>query len=319
MLFRSSPIVGAQKAEKIWRIGVLSADPANSIAGRQILEQFPAALGRIGYREGRNIELVWRWTDGSTVNLPELAMGLVRLPVDIIVARTNDPTVAAKNATRTIPIVMLNGNFPVETGLVKSLTRQGGNVTGTSYLSTETIEKCMQILKEIAPRVGRVAVLGTIGSANRFGQTLRAALTHAADKLRMSVEFYDVQRPEDVAGVLEKIASSSSDAVYYTGAAALRTRTEQIMAFLRARKLASIAIIPTFAELGGLVHYAPDVQEFYDRTASYVDRILKGAKPADLPVDQPTKFELVVNLKTAAAIGLTIPPSFLVRADRVIK
>ena len=140
-------------------------------------------------------------------------------------------------------------------------------------------------------------------------QVMRAALNHAAGSLGMSVRYFDVQRPEEITGELEKIASSGPDAVFYTGSPVVRTRTDQITAFLRDRKLASIATIPTFAEAGGLVHYAPDVQEYYDRTASYVDRILKGAKAADLPIQQPTKYELVINLKTAKAIGITIPPT----------
>jgi putative ABC transport system substrate-binding protein len=249
--------------------------------------------------------------------LPELANELVRLPVDIIVARTNAPIVAAKNATRSIPIVMLNGNFPVEVGLVGNLAHPGGNLTGTSYISAETLGKQMQILKEIVPRVRRVAFLG--GVDDRTAQTIRASLDHAAGSLGMTVRYHDIRRPEEVGDELEKIASSATDAVFYSGAPVLRTRTDQIMAFLRDRKLASIAPIPTFAEAGGLVHYAPDVQEYYDRTASYVDRILKGAKAADLPIQQPTRFELVINLSTAKAIGVTIPSAILVRADKVIK
>lgn len=317
----ASPIIGAQRAEKRWRVGFLSLDTAASEAGRQALELFPFALAKLGYWENRNLEIEWRWADGKSADLPELATALVRLPVAIIVARTNAPIVAAKNATRSIPIVMLNGNFPVETGLVESLAHPGGNVTGTSYLSPDTFAKQMQMLKEIVPRARRVAALfGTpVGDANRFEETVRASLNRVADSLGMTVRYYDVQRPEEISAVLEKIASSGADALFYRGSPVLRTRTDQVMAFLRDRKLPSIATIPTFAEAGGLVHYAPDVQEYYDQTASYVDRILKGARPADLPVHQPTKYELVINLKTAKAIGITIPPAILVRADKVIE
>ena len=318
--FLASPIANAQGAEKRWRVGFLFLDTAASVAGRQALELFPPALGKLGYWEGRNLDIEWRWADGKTADLPELAAGLVRLPVDIIVARTNAPIVAAKNATRSIPIVMLNGSFPVETGLVESLAHPGGNVTGTSYISPETLGKQMQLLKEIVPRARRVAVLlGVPVSDNRTAQTMRASLNHAADSLGMSVRYYDVQRPEEISDELEKIASSGPDAVFYAGSPILRTRADQIMAFLHDRRLASIANIPTFAEAGGLVHYAPDIQEYYDRTASYVDRILKGARAADLPIHQPTKFELVINLKTAKAIGITIPSTILVRADKRIE
>jgi len=315
----ASPIVSAQQAEKKWRVGFLSLDTAASVAGRQALELFPSALGKLGYWEGRNLDIEWRWADGKSADLAELAAGLVRLPVDIIVARTNAPIVAAKNATRTIPIVMLNGNFPVETGLVENLAHPGANVTGTSYISPETLEKQMQLLKEIVPHARRVAVLGISVTDNRTAQTMRAALNHAANRLGMTLRYYDVQRPEQITDELEKIASSGPDAVFYAGSPVLRTRTDQIMAFLRDRKLASIATIPTFAEAGGLVHYAPDIQEYYDRTASYVDRIMKGARAADLPIQQPTKFELVINLATAKAIGVTIPPAILVRADKRIE
>ena len=315
----ASPIVNAQRAERRWRVGFLSLDTAKSEAGRQALELFPSALGKLGYWEGRNLDIDWRWADGKSADLPELAAGLVRLPVDIIVARTNAPIVAAKNATRSIPIVMLNGNYPVEVGLVENLAHPGGNLTGTSYISPETLGKQLQMLKEIVPRARRVAFFGWGDTQTAQSQIVRASLNHAADSLGMTVRYYDVQRPEEIGDELEKIAASGTDAVFYSGAPVLRTRTDQIMAFLRDRKLVSIAAIPTFAEAGGLVHYAPDVQEYYDRTASYVDRILKGARAADLPIQQPTKFELVINLRTAKAIGITIPPAILVRANKVIE
>jgi putative ABC transport system substrate-binding protein len=315
----ASPIADAQRQEKRWRVGFLSLDTAASVAGRQALELFPSALGKLGYREGENLDIEWRWADGKAADLPELADGLVRLPVDIIVARTNPPIVAAKNATRTIPIVMLNGNFPVETGLVEDLARPRANVTGTSYSSPETLGKQMQLLKEIVPRARRVAVLGVTVGDDRTAQIMRATLNRAADSLGMSVRYYDVQHAEDIIEELDKIASSGTDAVFYNGSPVARTRIDQVVAFLRDRKLASIATIPTFADAGGLVHYAPDIQEYVDRTASYVDRILKGARTADLPIQQPTKFEFVINLKTAKAIGITVPPAILVRADKVIE
>jgi putative ABC transport system substrate-binding protein len=252
--------------------------------------------------------------------LSGLAQGLVRLPVDIIVARTNAPIIAAKKASRSIPIVMLNGNFPVETGLVESLARPGGNVTGTSYISPETLGKQMQVLKEVVPAARQVAALMvTGGDASSYAQEMRAALGNAAGRLGMTIQFFEVQRPEEVSQALERIAESRSDAVFYAGSPVLRTRSDQIMQFLRDRKLPSMGTIPTFAEGGGLVHYAPDTEEFYDRAASYVARVLRGAKPADLPVQQPTRFELAINLKTAKEIGTPIAPDILVRANRLIQ
>ncbi len=314
----ASPVIEAQRADKPRRVGFLSLDSAQSVAGRQALELFPAALAKFGYGEGRNLQIEWRWADGKSADLPRLAAGLVRLPVDIIVARTHAPIVAAKNATGSIPIVMLNGNFPVEIGLVESLARPGGNVTGTSYISPETLGKQMQVLKEVVPRARRVAVLLVPAGDVQYAQLMRSSLEQAAGRLGMTVEFFDVQRPEEVAGALDNVASSGADAMFYPGSPILRTRTDEIMDFLRNRKLPSMAMIPTFAEAGGLVHYAPDTQEFFDRTASYVARILMGANPADLPIQQPTKFELVINLKTAKAIGITVAPAILVRADRLI-
>ena len=309
----------AQQQTKVWRVGFLSLDTSRSAAGQSALEQFPAALAKLGYGEGRNLVIEWRWADGRTGDLRELAAGLVRAGVDVIVARTNDPIRAAKDATRSIPIVMLNGSFPVETGLVESLARPGGNVTGTAYVSPETMAKQLQLLKEIVRRARRVAILWTnASSTSQFEQVVRASLDRAAGSLGLTIQYFEVRRPEDIAPALEEISSSNVDALWYQGSSILRTRTEQIMAAILKRKLPSIANIPLFAEQGGLVHYAPDIEEFFERTAGYVDRILKGARPADLPVHQPTKYELVINVKTARAIGIAIPPAVLARADRVI-
>ena len=308
-----------QPRTKVWRVGFLSLDTSRSEAGQSALEQFPAALSKLGYGEGRNLAIEWRWADGRAGDLRELAAGLVRAGVDVIVARTNDPIRAAKDATASIPIVMLNGNFPVETGLVESLARPGGNVTGTAYVLPETIAKQMQLLKEIVPRARRVAILWTnASSTSQFEQVVRTSLDRAAGSLGLTIQYFEVRRPEDVTAALEGISSSNFDALWYQGSSILRTRTEQIVAALLKRKLPSIANIPLFAEEGGLAHYAPDTKEFFERTAGYVDRILKGARPADLPIHQPTRYELVINVNTARAIGIAIPPALLARADRVI-
>ena len=309
----------AQQQTKVWRVGFLSLDTSRSVEGQSALEQFPAALSKLGYKEGKNLVIEWRWADGRTGDLRELAAGLVRTRVDVIVARTNDPIRAVKDATNSIPIVMLNGNFPVETGLVESLAHPGGNVTGTSYVSPETMAKQMQLLKEIVPHARRVAILWTnASSSSQFEQLVRTSLDRAARSLGLTIQYFEVRRPGDIAPALEEISSSNFDALWYQGSSILRMHTDQITAALLKRKLPSIANIPLFAEQGGLVHYAPDVEEFFERTAGYVDRILKGARPADLPVHQPTRYELVINAKTARAIGIAIPPAVLARADRVI-
>jgi putative ABC transport system substrate-binding protein len=307
----------AQQPAKVRRVGFLTLDTADSTAGRQAVEQFPAALAKRGFRMGSDLVMEWRWADGRGDRLPELAADLVRARVDVIVARTNDPIHAAMAATPSIPIVMLNGNFPVETGLVQSLSRPGGNVTGTAYISPQTLAKQMQLLKEIAPRARRVAVLWAV-SASGYEQVIRGSLDRAADSLGMGIQYFDVHRPDDIAPTLEDIASSKCDGLWFSGSSILRTRMPLIVAALIKRRLPSVAGVPAFAEQGGLAHYAPDIEEFYERTAGYVDRVLKGAKPATLPVDQPTKYELAVNLETARAIGITIPAAVLARADRVI-
>ena len=309
----------AQQRTKVWRIGFLSLDTPRSQAGKQALEQFPAAMAKLGYGENRNLVMEWRWADGRSGDLRELAAGLVRAEVDVIVARTNDPIQAAKDATRSIPIVMLNGNFPVETGLVESLARPGGNVTGTAYVLPDTMAKQMQLLKEIVPHARRVAILwANAGSNTRYEQVVRTSLDRAAGSLDLNVQYFEIRRPEEIAAALEAISASKVDALWYQGSPILRTHDLQIVAALLKRKLPSIANIPSFAEQGGLVHYAPDIEEFFDRAAGYVDRILKGARPEDLPIHQPTRYELVINVKTAKAIGIVIPPAVLARADRVI-
>lgn len=311
----------SQPADKLRRIGFLSSEAADSEGGQLAQKLIPEALKQRGWVERGNLVIQWRWANGRTADLPELAAELVRSKVEIIVARTNFPIQAAMKATQSIPIVMLNGNFPVETGLVQSLSRPGGNVTGTSYWSsTEVFAKHFQLLKELAPRTDRVASLRNaywLGSP--LNLAIQAVLERAAVRLGMTVHYFDFRQPEDLPAALNAIAASGIKAMYYTGDPIMRTRTAEIMAFLRDHRMASIATIPTFAEAGGLAHYAPDGLGFYDRTASYVDRILRGARPSDLPVEEPTSFEFAINLKTAEAIGLTIPQSVLLRASRLIE
>jgi putative ABC transport system substrate-binding protein len=311
----------AQRADKSRRIGFLSSESADSEGGQMAQRLISEALKQRGYVEGGNLTIEWRWANGKTADLPALAAELVRSKVEIIVARTNLPIQAAMKATQTVPIVMLNGNFPVEMGLVKTLAKPGGNVTGTSYwASVEVFGKHFQILKELAPRTDRVAVLR---NANHAGSLLEQAILavhkRAAAQLGMTVHYFDVRQPEDIGPALNAIAGSGIKTMFYTGDPIMRTRTAEIMAFLRDHRMASIATIPTFAEAGGLAHYAPEGLGFYDRTASYVERILKGARPSDLPVEEPARLELVINFKTARAIGLAIPQSVLQRADRVIE
>ena len=311
----------AQQAARVRRIGFLSPEPSDSQGGRLAQTVFPDALKQLGYVERKNLVIEWRWADGKFADLPRLAAELVRAKVEIIVARTNAPIQAAMNATKTIPIVMLNGNFPVESGLVESLARPGGNVTGTSYVVSGAIyEKHVQILKELAPGTERIAVLRNAQfTGTPQALAVEAALNRAASRLGMTMHFFDLRQPEEVGAALKAIAASGIKAMWYAGDPIFRTRTAEIMAFLRDHRIASIANIPTFAEAGGLAHYSPDGRDFYYRTASFVDRILKGARPSELPIEEPAKYELVINLKTAKSLGITVSQSLLLRADRVIE
>ena len=319
-LLTAPPVCLAQRANEPRRIGFLSSESADSEGGQLAQKLIPEALRQRGYIEGENLVIEWRWANGKTGDLSALAAELVRSKVEIIVARTTLPIRAAMSATQTIPIVMLNGNYPVEMGLVRSLAHPGGNVTGTSYwASVEVFAKHFQILKELAPRTDRVVVLRNANVISPVDQAIHAVHKRAAVQFGMTVHYFDVRQPEDIGPALSAIAASGIKAMIYTGDPMMRARTAEIMAFLRDHRMASVASIPTFAEAGGLAHYSPDGRGFYDRTASYVDRILKGARPSDLPVEEPAGFEFVINLKTAKAIGLKIPHGVLQRADRVIE
>jgi putative tryptophan/tyrosine transport system substrate-binding protein len=316
----AAPLVGrSQSAAKPRRIGFLSSETADSEGGQLAQKLIPEALKQRGWTEGGNLVIEWRWANGKVADLPELAAELVRSKVEMIVARTNLPTLAAMKATQSIPIVMLNGNYPVENGFVKSLARPGGNVTGTAYwASIEVFGKHFQILKELAPRTERVAVpFNARWTGEPVTVATQAAMKRAADQLGMTLHYFDYRQPEDITAALKAIEASGIKAMFYNGDPIMRTRSAEIMAFLRDQRMASIATIATFAEAGGLAHYAPGYG-YFERTASYVDRILRGARPADLPVEEPTSFEFVINLKTAKAIGLVIPQSALLRATAVI-
>lgn len=310
----------AQPAPKVRRIGVLSPDSANSVFGQELRKRFPDALRPLGYEEGKNLVIEWRWGEGKPDTLPALSEELVRLNVELIVARTNGPTAAAMRATRSIPIVMLSGAYPVELGFIQSLARPGGNVTGTTYFSGGLVGKQLQMLKEIAPNLVRVAILWNANSRrdSGFGKVTADSIERVTALLGMTPLFFEVSGPDEIKAVLDKIASSRIDALYYLGDPIFRQNVEEITAFARKRKLASVGIAG-LAFHGGLIEYSPDFGNLLARTASYVDRILKGAKPADLPVEEPAKFNLVINLKTANALGLTIPQSVLLLADRVIE
>jgi putative ABC transport system substrate-binding protein len=309
----------AQRQEKARRIGFVSPDPADSPFGKYVQPGFTDSLRKLGYAVGRDLLIEWRWGDGKDASLPPLAQELVKLKVELIVARSG-AIPAAMGATSSIPIVMLNGNFPVEAGFVKSLAKPGGNVTGTAFVSTETISKTLQLLKEFAPPLKRTGViLSDAAATSDWGKIYIGAVQRGADRLGMTLEQVLVGKGtlEEVMTALEKAAARRVEALIYPAEHTFRAHTETITAFLRNRRIIAFSNGTGIAVLGGLFDYGP--WGTFDRTASYVDRILKGAKPADLPVELPARFALVVNLKTAKALGITVPQTILLRADRVIE
>ncbi len=313
----AAPLARGQAPAKLRRIGVLAVG-VSSAEQQQIGKLiFLKILRDAGFEEGRNLEVEWRFAEGDVNRLPALADELVRLNVEVIVASFNQSIAAAKRATRTIPVVMLNAVSPVEQGFVESLARPGGNITGTAWSSPETVGKILQVLKEAAPRTTRLAVLGNPDFSIEKDFTEYSA--QAGSKLGMSVQFFAARRPDEIGPALEKIAASKSQALFAAVDTILMSGLRDIAVFAQKRKLPSISTASTFVDVGGLLYYGPDRNELGERTVSYVARILGGAKPAELPVELPSKYQLIINQKTASAIGHKIPPTLLLRADRVIE
>jgi putative ABC transport system substrate-binding protein len=305
----------AQPTGKVYRMGYLYSGSATS--SPRAPEALRAELRELGWVEGRNIVIDYRFAEGRFDRLPDLAAELVRLKVDVIVAWPTPPAVAAKNATGTIPIVMIGVGYPVELGLVASLARPGGNVTGLSFNAGMEIGKGMELLKESVPKVRRVAVLSN--PANPGHAPAGSIVKASAQSLGVPFQLLDVREPNQFEGAF---AAMTKDRVE-----ALLVMTDSLFILHRARlaelaaknRLPSMFGVREFVDAGGLMSYGVSVPDLMRRGAAFVDKILKGATPADLPIEQPTKFELVINLKTAKALGLTIPPSVLARADQVIE
>jgi putative ABC transport system substrate-binding protein len=307
----------AQPAERMRRIGVLSLSKAASDAARYEVAAFRAALRSTGYEEGRNLQIEARFAEGEVPRLAGLAQELVRLDVALIMAITNDPIEAAMRATRRIPIVMIGAVLPVELGYVQSLARPGANVTGTSWATIEMSGKVMQILREAAPAAVRIALLATPAAPGSLHY--RAENRRAAKALGLRLETYDIGPADSLAATLRRVAANKPDALFVVGEGVVGTQLAEIAAFAQRHKLLSIGVTPQYIGAGGALYYGPNLAALMQRTVSYIDRILKGAQPADLPVELPAKFDLIVNLKTLKAIGFTIPQSLLLRADEVIQ
>jgi putative ABC transport system substrate-binding protein len=305
----------AQQAAKIPRIGYLSAIPRSNNASR--VESFLEGLRKLGYVEGKNLVIEWRFAEGNADRLPSLAAELVHLKVDVIVAAASPPTRAAKEATVTIPIVMAVDDDPVGSGYVASLARPGGNITGLATLSPEIAGKQLELLKETIPTLSRVAVLGT-STVPQYTITVKE-IELAAKALGVKALFLDVRNPKDIESVFRTASKERASAVVVLGSPVLRSQQKQVVDLALKYRLPTAYQRPDYIADGGLMTYGVNINDLFHRAATYVDKILKGAKPADLPVEQPMKFELVINLKTAKQIGLTVPPNVLARANRVIR
>ena len=309
VLLPTGSFADAQQPGKIPLIGYLSRGSGPG-ANEEIFRQ---GLRSLGYIEGQTIAIEWRFAHEKLDRLPELAAELVRLKVAIIVAGAGAPTVqAAKAATTTIPIVMTNVNDAVALGFVASLARPGGNITGLSNLSPEIGGKQLELLKEAFPKTSRVAVLGRI-AVNVQEMEL------AARSLRLRLEILEARGPGDIESAFDAAKRKRANALLVPASSALAAHRKRINDLAAKNRLPAICFAPVWAEDGCLLSYGPNTAEFYRRAATYVDKILKGRTPADLPVERPMKFEFVANLKTAKQIGVTIPPNVLVRANRVIR
>jgi putative tryptophan/tyrosine transport system substrate-binding protein len=319
MLFALCVPAGAQQPAKVPRLGYLSPGDAASDSTRA--EAIPLALRERGYIEGQNIAIEYRYAEGKFDRLPALAADLVGLKVDLMVVAGGLRTIqAAKNSTKMIPIVMTSpGIDPVKTGLIESLARPGGNVTGITTLGRELGGKRLELFKEAVSKLARVAVLYD-PAIRDTARDVKEDLPVAARALRLTIRFWEVQNADDFEKVLAALNKERADGLYVAGGGPLMLANEKrIVGFALKSRLPSMYVSREAVDAGGLMSYGADRADSYRRVAYYVDRILKGAKPADLPVEQPTKFELVINLKTAKQIGLTIPQSVLYRADKVIK
>ncbi len=305
----------AQQPTKVPRIGRLSITSQYDESKR--IEAFRQGLQQLSYVEGKNIAIEHRYADGKLDRLPTLAAELVRLKVDVIVTTGSTPTRTAKLATAAIPIVMSNDNDPVGDGFVASLARPGGNITGLSNFAPELSGKRLEILREVVPKLSRVAILGT--STNPAHTQVIKEVELAAKAFGVKLQNLDVLDSKDIETAFRAASKGQSDGVLVLTSAVLVPQRVQLAELAVKHRLPTIYSNSQYVDSGGLLFYGANVLDLDRRAATYVDKILKGAKPADLPVEQPKKFEFIVNLKAAKQIGLTIPPNVLVRADRVIR
>jgi len=309
-------VTEAQQAKKVPRIGYLTGATADGQSAR--LEAFRQGLRELGYVEEKNIVIEYRYAEGKLDRVPRLAEELARLKVDVIVTGGGGLTRAAKNATSMIPIVMTQDGDPVANGFVVSLARPGGNITGLSNFAPEMGGKQLEILKEINPKLARVAVFGGSATNPSNARQLRESEL-AARAFNVNLQYLAVSAPKDIEPAFQAATEGRADAILVQGSPIFNSHRKQTVKFAVKNRLPAIYAHSQYVIDGGLMTYSPSLPDLDRRAATYVDKILKGAKPSDLPVEQPTKFEFIINLKAAKQIGLTIPPNVLARADRVIR
>jgi putative ABC transport system substrate-binding protein len=313
LFFALSLPAQAQQASKVYVIGFLSTNPPEIHAWNALLD----GLRERGYIEGRNILFERRFSEGKAERFPEFAAEMVRLKADIIIVTTTPAAFAVKHATQTIPIIIPTALDPVGTGLVASLARPGGNITGLSSLAPELSGKRLELLKEVVPGMTLVAILWN--PANPANASVWKETQAAARALGLQLQSQEVRGPQDLDDAFALMANARPGAVLVLSDSLINMRRQQIAEFVTQKRLPSVFASAEGVIAGGLMSYGPSLPDRYRRTAHYVDRILTGTKPADLPVEQPTKFEFIINLKAAKQIGLTIPPNVLARADKVIR
>lgn len=312
-LLPHAPAVQAQAPAKVARIGYLTPTP-----NAERLAAFREGMAARGYTEGKNLVLEVRDAQGRFERLPALAQELVRLDVDVIVASLTQASLAAKGATTTIPIVMAAVGDPVGAGIVRSLAKPGANITGNSLATIDVLGKLFELLRELRPSLARIAIL--VNPANPvFGAQQLGEAKAAAEKLRVEIVVIEARQAQALEGAFNAIATSRADGLLILGDPMFATHAERIARFALDRRLPAVSGFSVFPDAGGLASYGADFNEAFRRAAGHVDQILRGARPADLPVEQATRFELVVNLRTAQALGVAPPPSMIARADRVIQ
>jgi putative ABC transport system substrate-binding protein len=314
LILTGLPPAQAQQPKKVARVGSIWDSASSSAVA---IKSFRERLLELGFIEGQNIVIEYRYWDGKVERLPDLVAELVRLKCDVIFTAGGEAAKAAQNATKEIPIVIASTNDAVKSGFVASLARPGRNITGLTNMGPELSGKRLELLKETVPKLSRVAYLWSPTSSTAEDD-LKETET-VARSLRVGIQFLEVKKPDDFYGAFQAATQKRAEALMVTGGGFFNFHHKQIIDLAAKNRLPAMYGNPRYVEAGGLMSYTNDRLDQYRRAADYVDKILKGAKPADLPVERPTKFELVINLKTAKQIGLTIPPNVLARADRVVK